>query len=128
MAVYAPRRKAGARVAPHAVAMVADAAKKQKGGIPVVHDAITKSPAIQPGEGARAIDTFREHYIADDRWIQAKKAVRRHQLEDLDKGLDYFAESACLIWYLAGYAPEMPVRVAQEIVGKLIAERRRLHE
>ena len=108
--------------------MVAVAAEKQKGGIPVVCEGITKDPAIQPGEGARAIDTLHAHYIAQDSWHQAEISVREHQEHLLADGFDYFGEMACMLAYLAGYCPEMPVRVANDIVTKLIAERRHLHE
>lgn len=85
-----------------------------------------KDPAIVPGECARAIDTFREDYIADGRWIQAQIAVRKYQRKNLATGFGYMEEFACMLSFLAGYAPEMPVRVASDIVSKLIKERRKM--
>lgn len=88
----------------------------------------TKNPAVQPGEGARAIDTFRTHYISKAAIVQAEKSVREHQLLHLADGFDYFGECACMLAYLAGYAPEMTIRDANDMVTKLINERRHLHE
>lgn len=87
---------------------------------------ITKDPAIQPGERARAIDTFRIDYIASERWIQAENAVREYQIKKLASGLDCFGEMALMLAYLTGYAPEMPLHTAHEIVTKLVEERRHI--
>ena len=91
----------------------------------MVCEGITKDPAIQPGECARAIDTFRTYYIAQDDLNQAENALREHQ-KTLDDKFDFFGEFALLIAYLSGYAPQMPLYTANEIATKLVKERRNM--
>ena len=125
LAIYAPRRRACAWVAPHAVAMVAVAAKKQKGGIPVVRTGVKKYPAIQPGGSARAIDTFQAHFITDGEFAQAfesaKNFLRRQCGAEGREG--YLEGYTTMIAYLAGYAGNMPLSVAVDGTREILHER-----
>ena len=103
--------------------MVAVVVKKQKGGIPVVCTGITKDPAIQPGEGARAIDTFHAHCITEDEFAQAFECAKRHLEKTHDKGEGYLDGFSTIISYLAGYAANMPLHVAWTGTVKILRER-----
>lgn len=83
----------------------------------------TKNPAIQPGEGARAIDTFRNDYIASGKMFQAQNALKAHQLRHLASGFNYLEECCLMMAFLAGYAPDMPLGMAHEIITELARER-----
>ena len=85
-----------------------------------------KDPAQTPGEGARAIDTFRNDYTKNGEWDQAIENVRKFQLEELAEGNNLLEERALMLAYLSGYSPRMPVRVANDIVTKLTRERRHM--
>lgn len=84
----------------------------------------TKNPAIQPGECARAIDTFRNDYIASGELFQVKNTLQAHQLRHLTSGFDYLEECCLLLAFLAGYAPDMPIGMANDIVTELVRERK----
>lgn len=90
----------------------------------MVCEAMKKDPANKPGESARAIDTFRKDYTACGRWEQAANALQKHQIKALSDGFDYFGECSCMFAFLAGFAPEMPLGVANDIVVKMVEERR----
>jgi hypothetical protein len=105
--------------------MVAVAAETKKGGIPVVCESMKKDPAIQPGEGARAIDTFHPHYITAEEFGQAFESAKNflEQQYGETRCEDYFDGYATLTSYLAGYAANMPLGVAFEGVRKILHER-----
>ena len=85
-----------------------------------------KDPASLPGEGARAIDTFRNDYIRSITVEQAEKALRKEEFGIGFYDFGYFDEMACMIAYLSGYAPEMPVKTAYELIKKIVKERRQM--
>ena len=60
-----------------------------------------KDPAMMPGEGARAIDTFRNDYSANGSIEQAEKALRRENFGNGFNDFGYFDEMACMMAYLA---------------------------
>ena len=105
--------------------MVAVAAEKQKGGISVVCEGITKNPAIQPGEDARAIDTFHAHFITEDEIAQAFESARNYlvRLYGTERQEDYLDGFSTILSYLAGYAANMPLSVAWEGTRKILHER-----
>lgn len=82
-----------------------------------------KDPAEMPGEGARAIDTFRKDYSAEIEEAQAANKLRELQIEGEFSGYGYLEEVALMISYLAGYNPGMRISVANEIASKVAAER-----
>lgn len=122
MAVYAPRRRENPGATPHAVAMVTVSDEKQGGGISVVCE-MKKDPAEMPGEGARAIDTFRKDYSAEIEEAQAANILRELQIEGEFSGYGYLEEVALMLSYLAGFKPEMGISVANKIASKVAAER-----
>lgn len=85
-----------------------------------------KDPAMMPGEGARAIDTFRFDYSANGSIEQAEKALRNENFGNGFNDFGYFDEMACMMAYLAGYAPGMPVKTAYEMITRIVKERRQM--
>ena len=83
-----------------------------------------KDPARMPGESARAVDTFRKYYTTDSEWKQSEKTARE-QAEKFN-GLDYSTEFMCMISYLSGYAPKMPLQMAVDMTAEIVKERRRM--
>lgn len=85
-----------------------------------------KDPATRPGEGARAFDTFRNDYNANGSVEQVEKALRREEFGKGFTDFGYFDEMACMMAYLAGYAPGMPVKTAYEMITRIVKERRQM--
>lgn len=86
----------------------------------------TKDPAILPGEGARAIDTFRTDYTTSGNLNQVESTLKAHQMRHLSNGFNYLEECCLLLAFLAGYAPDMPLKMANDIVSELVHERKGL--
>ena len=91
----------------------------------MVCEGITKDPAVAPGEGARAIDTFHAHFITEDEFAQAFESAKNYlaQLYGESRSEDYLDGFSTLTSYLAGYAANMPLNVAFEGVRKILHER-----
>ena len=83
------------------------------------------NPAIQPGEGARAIDTFRLYSNTGEDFTQAFAAVKKFLIKDYGaEGKEgYYEGFTSAISYLSGYARNMPIHIAFSGVRKILSER-----
>lgn len=91
----------------------------------MVCEGMKKAPVVQPGGSARAIDIFRDDYIADCEWNQALKSAKNFLEHTYGKECaeGYREGFLTVIAYLAGYAANMPLEVAFDGASKILHER-----